>query len=57
MSACDVLDLCPQVAADPSNPDIILFWDTDDPETVVRIQRDSWVKHVDDVKAGVYDNV
>ncbi len=57
MATCDILDLCPKAIADPSDPNTILFWDTKDPGTVVKISRDSWDQHLADIKAGKYDNV
>lgn len=57
MATCNILDLCPMVIVDPSDPNIILFWDTSATETVVRIERASWEQHVIDVKNGKYDNV
>ena len=57
LATCDILNLCPKAIADPNDPDTILFWDTKDPETVVKIARDSWDQHVIDVKNGNYDNV
>jgi hypothetical protein len=57
MATCDILDLCPTAVRNPSNPDEVLFWDTGDPETIVRISWDSWVNFLADVKADKYDNL
>jgi hypothetical protein len=57
MATCDILDLCPKAVRNPSNPDEILFWDTSDPDTVVKISLDSWANLLADIKAGKYDNL
>jgi hypothetical protein len=57
MATCDNLYLCPRAVRNPSNPDVVLFWDTSDPDTVVKIAADSWVQFLADVKAEKYDNL
>jgi hypothetical protein len=57
MAVCDILDLCPYVIRNPSNPDEVLFWDTSNPKIVVTIKLDSWLNFVDDMKTGKYDNL